>query len=63
MKFFSSLDAKSNEIRQVGSNIDPNTHEHYLLDVDNPVVVPVKKKIRPPANSVWLGIAAYAGYV
>jgi len=44
--FFSTLDAKSNEARQVGSKIDPNTVENYLLNVDNPMVVPVGKKVR-----------------
>jgi cytochrome c oxidase subunit 2 len=46
ISYFSALDAKSNEIRQTGSGMDPNTHEHYLLDVDNPVVLPVNKRIR-----------------
>lgn len=44
--FFSSLDAKSNEARQLDSKIDPTTVDHYLLNVDNPLVVPVGKKIR-----------------
>ena len=44
--FFSSLDAKSNEARQLGSKIDPATVEHYLLNVDKPLVIPVNKKIR-----------------
>ncbi|MEW5008128.1 MAG: cytochrome c oxidase subunit II [Cycloclasticus sp.] len=44
--FFSSLDAASNEARQVGSDIDPATVEHYLLNVDRPLVIPVGKKIR-----------------
>ena len=44
--FFSSLDAKSNEARQLGSKIDPASVDHYLLNVDNPMVVPVGKKIR-----------------
>lgn len=44
--FFSSLDAPANEARQLGSGIDPREVEHYLLDVDNPVVVPVNKKVR-----------------
>ncbi len=38
--FFSSLDAKSNEARQLGSRINPETVEHYLLNVDHPLVVP-----------------------
>ncbi len=44
--FFSNLDAKSNEARQRNSGIDPNTVDHYLLNVDKPLVVPVNKKIR-----------------
>lgn len=46
--FFSSLDAKSNQVRQVGSGMDPakEAGEHYLLTVDNPVVIPAGKKIR-----------------
>jgi cytochrome c oxidase subunit 2 len=44
--FFSALDAKSNEARQLGSKIDPASVEHYLLNVDNPLVLPANKKIR-----------------
>lgn len=44
--FFSSLDAKSNEARQLGSKIDPASVENYLLDVDNRLVLPVGKKVR-----------------
>ncbi len=44
--FFSSLDAKSNEARQIGSKIDPATVPHYLLNVDKPLVIPANKKIR-----------------
>jgi len=46
ISFFSNLDAKSNEIRQKGSGLDPADHEYYLMDVDNRVVVPINKKIR-----------------
>lgn len=46
ISFFSSLDETSNAIRKNESDLSPADHEHYLLDVDNPVVVPVKKKIR-----------------
>jgi cytochrome c oxidase subunit 2 len=46
LKFFSTLDAKSNEARQLNSGIDPASVENYLLNVDNPVVLPVNKKIR-----------------
>lgn len=44
--FFSSLDDASNKARQVGSGIDPRSVPHYLLNVDKPLVIPVKKKIR-----------------
>jgi len=44
--FFSTMDATSNEIRQLRSNRDPNEIQHYLLDVDKPLVVPVDTKIR-----------------
>jgi cytochrome c oxidase subunit 2 len=46
ISFFSNLDEKSNEIRQMDSGLSPADHENYLLDVDNRVVVPVNKKIR-----------------
>ena len=46
ISFFSNLDEKSNEIRQMDSGLNPADHENYLLDVDNRVVVPVNKKIR-----------------
>ena len=44
--FYSNLDADSNAARQLGSGIDPETVPHYLLNVDNPVVVPVGAKVR-----------------
>ncbi|MBI2992928.1 MAG: cytochrome c oxidase subunit II [Gammaproteobacteria bacterium] len=44
--FFSVLKDDSNQARQVRSGIDPRTVEHYLLDVDKPLVVPVNTKIR-----------------
>ena len=44
--FYSSLAADSNEARQLKSGIDPEGIENYLLEVDNPVVVPVNTKIR-----------------
>lgn len=50
--FYSSLDARSNEIRRLNSNIDPSSHEYYLLDVDKPMVVPVGKKIKVLITSV-----------
>ena len=44
--FFSSLDKASNDARQLGSGADVSKVEHYLLDVDNRIVVPVGKKVR-----------------
>ncbi len=46
VSFFSTLDANSNETRQLRSGRNPAEVENYLLDVDNPVVVPVDTKIR-----------------
>ncbi len=46
LSFFSNLDAKSNEARQKDSGIDVKQVEHYLLNVDKPIVVPVNKKVR-----------------
>jgi len=44
--FFSRLDRKSDAARELGSGVDPNTVDHYLLNVDNPLVVPVGTKVR-----------------
>jgi cytochrome c oxidase subunit 2 len=44
--FFSRLDRKSDAARHLGSGIDPNTIEHYLLNVDNPMIVPAGTKVR-----------------
>ena len=46
VSFFSSLAQEHNQARQKGSNVDVNQIENYLLEVDNPVVVPINKKIR-----------------
>jgi len=46
IRFFSSLDKASNDARQLNSGADVTKVEHYLLDVDKRVVVPVGKKIR-----------------
>ena len=46
VSFFSSLDAKSREARELDSGIDVATVDHYLLNVDNQLVVPVNKKVR-----------------
>jgi cytochrome c oxidase subunit 2 len=46
VKFMSSLARAADEARQVGSGIDPNTVENYLLDVDRPLVIPTGTKVR-----------------
>jgi cytochrome c oxidase subunit 2 len=46
VRFFSTLDRASNAARKLGSGIDPKTVENYVLNVDNPVVVPVDTKVR-----------------
>jgi cytochrome c oxidase subunit 2 len=44
--FYSNLARTSIDARRKGSGIDPFTVENYLLDVDNPLVVPVGAKVR-----------------
>jgi cytochrome c oxidase subunit 2 len=44
--FFSTLDRGSDQARQLQSGIDPSTVPDYLLNVDNPLVVPVDTKVR-----------------
>jgi len=46
VSFFSTLAQASNLARQLGSGIDAKTVPNYLLDVDNPLVVPVDTKVR-----------------
>jgi len=46
VSFYSRLARDSDVARQKGSGIDPATIEHYLLDVDKPLVVPTGVKIR-----------------
>jgi cytochrome c oxidase subunit 2 len=43
---FSSLSRDSDAARQLDSGIDPATIPNYLLSVDNPLVLPVGKKVR-----------------
>jgi cytochrome c oxidase subunit 2 len=42
----STLDRASNAARQLQSGIDPETVPNYLLNVDNPLVVPAGVKVR-----------------
>jgi cytochrome c oxidase subunit 2 len=44
--YFSRLDRKSDSARELMSGIDPTTVDHYLLNVDRPLVVPVGMKVR-----------------
>ena len=44
--FFSMLAKSSDEASQLHSGIDPNSVDHYLRDVDHPLVIPTGEKIR-----------------
>jgi len=46
VSFFSRLDRKSDEARQLVSGIDPNSVPNYLLSVDKPLVIPNTQKVR-----------------
>jgi cytochrome c oxidase subunit 2 len=46
VSFFSTLARDSNAARQLGSGIDPAKVPNYLLEVDNPLVIPAGTKIR-----------------
>jgi len=46
VSFFTSLDEQSNFTRQLGSGMDPNAVQDYLLNVDNPLVIPSGVKVR-----------------
>jgi cytochrome c oxidase subunit 2 len=46
INFFSTLARDSNFARQLHSGIDPRSVPNYLLDVDNPMVVPSGTKVR-----------------
>jgi cytochrome c oxidase subunit 2 len=46
VSFFSALAQDSNAARQLGAQIDLKSVDHYLLNVDHPVVVPIGKKVR-----------------
>ena len=50
VSFFSTLASTSNVARQLGSGLDPFDVENYLLDVDQPLVVPVKRQDPLPAD-------------
>lgn len=44
--FMSNLESTANEARQLGSGVDVTKVANYLLDVDEPMVVPVDTNIR-----------------
>ena len=46
LEYFSSLSRVSANARRLGSGVDPFSVENYLLDVDNPLVVPRGQKVR-----------------
>jgi len=46
VEFYSSLSRDSLEARRKQSGVDPFSVDNYLLNVDNPVVVPRGKKVR-----------------
>jgi cytochrome c oxidase subunit 2 len=46
ISFISSLDSNSNAARMLGSGVDPQSIDNYLLEVDNRVIIPVDTKIK-----------------
>ncbi|MGB7290287.1 MAG: cytochrome c oxidase subunit II [Candidatus Macondimonas sp.] len=46
VSFYSALAQDSNAARQLGAQIDLKSVDHYLLNVDHPVVVPTGQKVR-----------------
>ncbi len=46
VSFTSRLDRESDRIRQSGARPDPAANPHYLLDVDNRLVLPVDTKVK-----------------
>jgi len=44
--YYSHLDRAADAARELGSGIDPNSIDHYLLAVDHPLVVPADTKVR-----------------
>lgn len=46
VRFTSRLDRDSDRIRQSGQRPDPDANPHYLLEVDNRLVLPVDTKVR-----------------
>ncbi len=46
IEFFSNLDADSTQAYQLGSDLSPLDVEHYLLNVDEPMVIPTGTRVR-----------------
>jgi len=46
LTIFSALDERSTEVSQRNSGLSPMDEENYLLNVDNPIVLPTDTKIR-----------------
>jgi cytochrome c oxidase subunit 2 len=46
VSFISNLHPKHNEARQLNSGVDVTQIDNYLLDVDEPLVIPTGKKVR-----------------
>jgi cytochrome c oxidase subunit 2 len=46
VSFFSTLTRNHDAARRVGSGVDPRSIDNYLLEVDNPLVVPQDVKVR-----------------
>ena len=46
ISFISSLDPESNAARRLASGQDPATVDNYLLEVDNPLVLPANTRIK-----------------
>jgi cytochrome c oxidase subunit II len=46
LTIYSVLDENSTEVSQLNSGKDPMQSENYLLDVDEPIVLPINTKIR-----------------
>jgi len=48
--YYSRPRPQEHAARELLSGIDPNTGDHYLLNVDHPLVVPVGTKVRLLVN-------------
>ncbi len=46
ISFISSLNSNSNAARMLGSGVDPESIDNYLLEVDNRLVIPTDTKIK-----------------